>query len=665
MRKTSKAVGYCALIGFVLLIYSALWYISEKVEYKYLGNNFNMVSYVAMLFLIAAFVCVLLFLSFRRERNKLLSSGNPGNDHRLDRILAIAMFVCGIAFLYLVYLNENSIYPANSGAGHLRSMVSRPVYSVLMGCLFVLFVLFFRNGAESLPSVRLLFILICAFLCAAKTFAPNPFLGSEHETNHMHAYVNSIINIANLHPFDWHTASVYGHYGLLCLPLVKLLGNSYTAVALSVSVFAFISFYCVFSVCNQWIRKNAAFFLTVLAICGIPFMIYGGEYFQVNPQRLLFPAVTLYAISKIIKKDIRGFWMWFLEAAVGILAVIWNLETGLFSIAVLCAFNLVMSLRENAKCKTILLILGKDIAFALLCFCGAYLIINLYSLLTGATQWMSLQRFIYPINSLVPVPGEQSIYKITDLRTGFVTPFSVYVVQLIIFSVTILNALRSLLSKEMPQEHKKSRILLLSVALSGLSSVIYFVNRAAYANISISWMQMMMVLGVYGGEGLSELQRTQERKDVAPFLSRLSGKMLMLLYVFVFAVEGIMGFEPYMKSQIRAYWNTETLDTVVEQGKQHIPEDVLAIGHGVPELFFQMHRNDYPALMDWSDMNSINFQKAQDLVDEAVGQQKPILIGRVSWGLDDYIMSKGYNSVWEMTAGCITFRLMEPQKAEN
>ena len=275
---------------------------------------------------------------------------------------------------------------------------------------------------------------------------------------------------------------------------------------------------------------------------------------------------------------------------------------------------------------------------------------------------MSVQRFIYPINSLVPVAGEQSIYKITDLRTGFVTPFSVYVVQLIIFSVTILNALRSLLSKEMPQEHKKSRVMLLSVALSGLSSVIYFVNRAAYANISISWMQMVMVLGIYGGEGLSELKRVQETKVAVPFLSRLSGKMLMLLYVFVFAVEGIMCFEPYFKNQINTYWNTETLDTAVGQGKHHIPEDVLAIGHGVPELFFQMHRNDYPSLIDWSDMDGLNYQKSKDMVDEAVSQQKPILIGH-AWGMEEYITEKGYHSTWEMTAGCITFRLMEPQES--
>lgn len=661
MKRTSKAFGYCLLSGFVLLIYTVLWWISENVEYKYLGNNFNMVSYAGMLLLIGAFTALLLLIYFRGIGKTSDSGPVSEKGKRWDTILAVGIAAAGIAFFYLIYVHENSIYPAGSGGGHLRSQISRPVYALCACALFAMFVLLGDHVRELSSRKRLPIILLAALLCAAKTYAPNPFLTGMHEGVHMHAYTNSIVNIASLRPLSWNNLSVYGHYGLLYLPLVKLLGNNYTAVALSIAVFAFISYYCVFSVCNDWIKNNSVFLLTILAIFAVPFMIYGGEYFQVNPQRLLVPAVTLYMISKIILKRLRGFRMWLPEIAVGILGLIWNMETGVFSIAVLCAFNLFMALRKKPGVKPAVLLLLKDAAFALCSILGAYLILNLYSFLTGATQWLSLQRTIYPLDSMT---GQGGTYKITDLRTGFVTPFSIYVLQLVIFSVVLLNAGYALFFKGGTEEYRNSRAMLLGISLSGLSSVIYFVNRAAYANISISWLQMALVLGIYAGEGMAELRRIRMKAETRPFLSRTAGKLVTLLYVFVLALEGGMRFEPYMKSQAANYWDMKAFDELAEECETKLPEELLAMGQGVPELFFQMHRDDFPVMIDWSDMDGRNYQRAKELADEYISQKKPILVSEVH-DLDEYILEKGYRTTWEHPTGNVTFRLLEPVSAEE
>lgn len=659
MRTTTKRFlrtsEYCVLSGFILLIYCIFCRVAEGVTDGVLfGKNVNLVSYILMMVLACLLIGVFLLISaWLNKRDQAIATGAERTS-RLEYILAGVIVLCAIAFLYLIYCYEGTIFPQGSHGAVLRTYISRPVYSLFMCGAFGLFLFFSRNGRESKQKARVFACVFFALICAASAYAPSPFQDSCGGMPHIHAYTNSIINVANLKPYDQYMMSIYGHYGLIYFPFVKLLGNNYTAVALTISLFTLVTYCCLFGVCNQWIKKDSVFFAAILGIMAVPLMIYrGGQFYQVNPHRLLLPALSLYMITRMIRKDKPSKWEWLWEGIVGTLGVIWNFETGVFTIAVFCAFNLFRVLSDKPTVKKVLGVIIKDVVMAVICVGGAYLIVNDYSFLTGYRHWLKPVEFTYPI-------GNKSGYRVADLRTEFVaTPFCIFVLQIVIFSAALLNVGHALCSKDAPRAYKQSRLMLLCIALSGLSAVIYYVNRQAYANISISWVQMVMVLAFFGEEGLAESLRAKEQSRIA-HVERTAGKMAALLYAFVFAVEGGLGLDSALQNRAATTWNTAKFEDLVEKGKTEFPDDVLAMGRGVPELFFQMGRTDFPSLIDFSDKNGINMEKAMALMDEASEQGRPFLFGSDAEDLKKYALKLGYGTIWEYSLGEVNFQLMYP-----
>ena len=652
---SNSGIPYCALSGFVFGLYSAV-YLFSKQEGLHFAEPFNLIAYFVILMLTVLAVGGLCLLS-RRGFGKRGSVRGLGSGGRGEAALAGLIMVGAFAFLYLVYVKENRIYPDDQAVSFIRSRVPRPVYAAAMLLLFVIYVLRGIRETGSARAGRILAVLFFSGLCAVSTYAPNPFTDAGGGIYHIHAYVNSIIHVAELRPFDAYNISIYGHYGLLYLPLVKLLGNDFTAVALSVSFFSFVSFFCLFSVCEQWIRRDSVFLLSVVAICAIPWMFYrNGQYFQVNPHRLLFPAVTVFLISRFLKGEgacgsIRRM---FREGLIGTAAVIWNLETGLVCVAVLCAFNLLLVWRREGERHAFFRVALEDGLLVLGCLGGAYLAVNLYSLLAGAAGWMSVSRFIYPMDN-------QS-YRIGELATPLCTMFSVFVLQLILFAVVLLNGARALLRREGTGAYRDARIMLLCVALSGLGAAVYFVNRTAYANITISWAQMVLALGVYGSEGLCELGAAVRRKDRQPFAARTAGKLMMLLCVFAFAVEGGLCLEPMVRKRLNTVWNRGGFEQTAEAWREALPENTLGIGCGVPELLFQIHREISPVVMDWADFNEANRARVLEAVERQTGKGMAVFLGGLT-GMEEAVAGKGYEVFRMDMIGNTTFTLMAPAEA--
>ena len=666
MRPTTKRIlrtsEYCVLSGFILLIYCVFSGVAEGItDGALFGKNVNLVSYILMMVLACLLIGVFLLISaWLNRKEALLSNGTDGSKRtvdgtsRLEYILAGVIVLCAIAFFYLIYCYEGTIFPRGSHGGVLRTYVPRPIYSLFMCGAFGLFLFFSRNGRETKRKARTFACVFFALICAACTYAPNPFSDGSGGMHHIHAYINSIVNVADLQPYDQYMMSIYGHYGLIYLPFVKLFGSTYTAMALTISLFSLVSYCCLFGVCNHWIKKDSVFFAAIFGIMAVPLMIYrSGQFYQVNPHRLLLPALSLYMITRMIRKDKPSKWEWLWEGILGTLGVIWNFETGLFTVAVFYTFNLFRVLSDRPTVKKVIGVIIKDVVMAVICVGGAYLIVNGYSFLTGYRHWLKPVEFTYPI-------GNKSGYRVADLRTEFVaTPFCIFVLQMVIFSAVLLNVGYALCSKDSTRAYKQSRLMLLCIALSGLSAVIYYVNRQAYCNISISWVQMVMVLAFFGDEGLAETLRAKEQGRIA-HVGRTAGKMAALLYAFVFAVEGGLGLDATLRNRASTTWNTAKFEDLVAKGKEEFEDDVLAMGVGVPELFSQMGRTDLPSLIDFSDMNGINMEKAMELMDEASEQGRPFLFGSDTKSLKQYALELGYGTIWEYSIGEVTFQLMYP-----
>ena len=649
MRDNGKTWGYCALSGFVLLLYSVFYLCSKDARGVLLGGNYNLISYVIMLLLVCAFIGVILLIcckkAFSEKKTELRES-----SVKMDRMLAGVIVLSGIAFLFLVYLMENTVLPEGSANQYIRSQISKPFYAVLVCFAFAVYIIIASKYGITVKKGRWLAGTFFAALCAFCCYSPNLFSDDYY---HIHAYTNSIVHVANLNPFDQSNISIYGHYGLLYLPFVKLFGNDYTAIALSIALAAFASYYFVFDVCNKWIRKDSVYFLSILAICTIPMMFYrNSQYYQVQPHRLLFPAASLFFVSRTVQGNGLNRKIWLGEFIIGTLGVIWNLETGIIAIAVFCLFNLAMEKSGGSDHKSRMVrIILKDIALSAGCILGAYLTINLYSFAVGSRRLMSFGRFIFPLDN-------QS-YQIDELKTPLCTPFCVYMIQLIVFSCVMLNASQALFRKDVSTEYRKSRIVLLCVAISGFGSAVYFVNRMTYANIAISWIQMILAMGILGDEGLTELSaKDEEGKE--RFYSRIAGKMVLLLYVFAFAIEGCMGFETTIQKRLSTSWDTGAVEEFTRTEASEINEypDILAFGYGVPELMFQIHRNDVIPMIDWSDMNEETDDRVDALAHEYAALKKPIFVSIDYWA--NFVESWGYSRK-DYDIGKLHFALLLPK----
>ena len=597
---TIICVFYSMLCICIFSIYYTITSMPYNKDAVFAGLNTNLMIYVLMLGSIYL-IFLLLFLLYEKKKDSFTPIKYDGffatKKQAIDHLSAIILFTIGILFFYKIYSNENYIYPYWSGRYYIREQVSKPMYSMITCALFVHFVLFSRNSNCSRTYIRITFGIIVALLCSFLAYAPNPFFDKGGGLYHIHAYTNSIINIARFKPYDQYNLSIYGHYALLYLPIVKVLGNDYTAVALSISIATFITYFCSFVICSKTIENDWCYVLTVTAICAVTVMFYsGGQYYQVNPHRLLFPIITLFAVLLFLDKKPRLIMRWGLELLLGSMALIWNIETGLFAIVTFCVFN-IMTDDEN-RIQSVL----KCIVLLTSCFALSYTVVNFYNFLVGAETWMTWKRFIYPIGS--------DTYSINSLTLEFPTPYSVFVLQMMVFLLALMNATIHL--KENRSEHyKNSRILLACTAISGLGSLSYFANRAAYSNIAISCIQMLVIAGIYGSEAINEIDAAclveygYKRNDF-----RVSGKLLMLFCVFIFAMETTLSFGNTISNRISTTWKTEELHLFLNEMNEMIPDETVGMGKGVPELFFQLGRDPMCVLTDWSDMNDENIQEA-------------------------------------------------------
>lgn len=466
----------------------------------------------------------------------------------------------------------------------------------------MLFFFFAKNSGCSKSGVRLAFGALVAALWSILVYAPNPFFDTGGRLYHAHAYTNSIMNVARLKPFDNYNLSIYGHYGLLYLPLVKLLGNNYLAIATSISIFTFITYYCVASTCEKTIENDYCYIFSIVAMGITPVMFNtGGQYYQINPHRVLFPAVSLFSVVMFQRKQFSQLTRYIIEIALGTVALIWNVETGLVSIATLALYNILSDF--NVERKPFMTGI-KCLIFVFSCAVFSYLLVNAYSFLTGAHTWMPWKRFIYPIAS--------DTYSITALSMKWPTPYSLFVLQLIVFSLALMSVL-FLYAQKRTERPGDTSIFLACTAVSGLGAVSYFANRAAYANIAISCVQMLIITGTYGGEAIIALRSNSimRKRNIL----QLSGKLFMLFCTFIFGVETILLFGITLSNRINGNWKIEEFKHFLTTVDELVPANTVGMGRGVPELFFQLGRDTKCVLTDWSDMNSENLERAHDILE--------------------------------------------------
>ncbi len=568
------------------------------------GHNYNFIAYLAgavgtfLLYVLLSGLPKLLFSRLGIDDRKVFA------PWFLD-LMYLAVFLLMLFYMYKIYRDETIHFPGDVTASYLRQMMPYKPYYLFILLLAVLSL--YAMGAQSNMRRRIVMIFLFSVINALMLFAPNFTADKGGGTQHIDAYTTTITNIAHLIPFSKTNMSIYGHYPLLYLPLVKLLGNNYTAIALSIALFALLTYAAVFCAASYFLKNDWLLFLAVSAITGTTTILNRrGQYYQINPHRLLFPALVLLYVAWLYSgRGLSAKTRRLLELLLGGLAILWNLETGLFSVVILIALH-IYDLAQKKQFFSVKLLIELLIAAvqAVLSFALAFILVGIYNVAVGGSFGTVLD-FIYPMFS--------GTYQVNNLRLPLPGPTALYVLELIVFVLSAVFFFVRQFSKD--ETGSAYDAMVFATSLSGCASIVYFLNRTALGNMSIQHIQMALLLALLCAPVI-EGERTplpQLLSQPPAFFALLSSFFFYVGLVW-FAFEALITLPVCASNRAQATWNQAALNQMAAEIAQVVPKDTLAYGIGLPQMYQQLGWDTRCHTIDTLDMNDINREYRDQLI---------------------------------------------------
>lgn len=611
-----------------LLTICAMW-LYIRSEYNGTFGKYNIIAFIS----ISAFymVCIILFyVMFYKCR----LFGKGAYLEKLIKLVTVMSFLFFGGLFVSVYFMETKVF-AYENFKLIRHIL--PPYFYIIFILLVSWGMFtlVRKNMNFYGGGRTFVAGLLSFAMGILFYAPNVFLDTYGSIFHTHAYQNSIINVMELQPYSDYSTSIYGHYGLFYYPLVKLFGDDMRAISISIAVIGVFAFACMFYVLSCLMKKDVVFILTCLAVCAGEVEFYwSGQYYQMAPHRWVFPALLLAIVCRSTvlscKKEKLIFHILLC------MSMIWNLETGIVLEGAYICYSIYSDIQYEGKINLKILksffysIISVSIDFAM-----GYILVNIYNLLTGGS-WNSIIDYIFPFMS--------NKYSIDSLTTPLPGIASFYMMEMLIFLGTSVWCIMKLFTKE--HENEKVFRSLFFNALSGLGGMVYFINRTAYANITICHFQTVVILGIfidtYWRKKTDVHFKSFLRNDVEKLL-RSFVAVLSLIVVTALSVSTIFYYGGALTRRVNNSWRADEFIEFAEQVDENVPDGVMAFGMGVPEIYFQLGRDTRCHVLDWSDMNEYVREKIlAELKDEKV-------LFAQEGALNYMFPDQNYKILWDIT----------------
>ncbi len=612
----------------IVYIISSLWIIGLLTFLQSLpqnctgiihGINYNYFVYFAVA--VSAFGVFLICRFF-------FCKNDFSNKQALFSFAYIVSACATMIFLYIIYDREtqDTIASYDWRLGFIREDYPHPLFAVCMLIAISVCGVVIRNKIRVHICLRYLFSLILAFVGGTFAYAPNPFQNGIWGVYHIHAYTNSIVHIANLEPYDDIVKSIYGHYAMVYFPFVRLLGDDFYAIARTIAVFTFVVYFCAFYVLINTVKDDLLCIFSMIAVLGTSITFMGkGEYFQIMPHRCLFPIVVLAFIVWHNKHRSIKYIFAIGCLLLGMFSILFNLETGLVC-AIVLAIAFFLDKPRNGFIKWIK---GMVIAaiFCVVCFVGAYLLVNAYNLKVDGS-WNSIKTFIFPIAS--------EGYNMQEiLRTPIPKPLTGFMVHIVVFLVTAFSAFLKLIKCDDCERDKTYFRLIISIC--GMGVFTYFINRTVGFGLSISHIQLIILLAVYADMFVSLLPDKVRMKRAPEETYIFLFSMIAFELVIWFALEGIMGVGNIIENHRDTVWDKSSLEIDIENFAQWKPDNATAIGIGVPELYYQIGEDVGLVLTDWGGtIDHPGFMKLGRFLENETDE---VIVGDVyaiEWALEDY-----------------------------
>ncbi len=571
MKENKRGVNLLS-VGVMLLLEAVwlfIWLYTDLIKNRIPASiNFDVLYYISSVLL--AFLSFIGVHALFERKLSMAFSDNKKRELFLE-LSALILFAAagGSAFLWeknVVYAGDQYM-PLHTGRGLEWGFLL--VSALLLGLICYLW----RSPRFHSPhNINLWpFYFVLAVLAGYAVYQPNS-LNVYYNLYHADAYFHSIYRVVHFKPYDAVNACVYGFYGILVGPVVRLLGGSFQMCVAVMAVLMASCMLCCFYVLNKMTSHTLLRILGSIGILSALTASSANIYLQTYPGRLLFPAYTLALIVWKEQPGRREKGIWRIPALILlVLSMVWSLESGVGCVLAFVGSELVHLLQEHSLCEAALWKKAAKAAVYLpVSFLGAYGIVNLYDL-AAARKFISIKDFLFPFagNSYV-----------NDLRIALDTfPSFWMLVCLLIFASIILV----LLSTDLCGRRKTNprMVYLAGVTILGAVQMVYYVNRSVRANLFLILPASVLMI-VCLTEELS-LKSIWNRDSLGNGIFRAvsASQVLVLLLVAVMGVEGSLFFG----AERRKTRDMDEIAGYLEYVQNEIPRDTPGIGIGVSELY--------------------------------------------------------------------------------
>ncbi len=548
----------------------------------------------------AVFVCIAIlsyFILNQRKSKEGLFSG---------KVWSISAIVLLAVWMILFYVNETNTEHALSGSELIRRSFPFPLWITLMilgtaVCLFALR----REAKEKTLKIRKRIRVVASLAFTVGTsiqfYAPNIFRDIQGGTYHSHAYTNSIINACWLIPYSEDMESLYGHYGILFMPVLKLLHKCFhvdylTGIFVVSAVIAGISILLFLYVLDYFAQNDLIFYLGMLAVGEEYFMLMqGGVYLQVHPHRMIFPVLMTVLVLQEHKNSKKYS---VLAVILLVLSFVWSTEVGIVTMLSFALYRWIRRIMDGTpfSLRKVLLLVRALAVYVLLPFAISYLVINGYNLMAGGAV-LGFGEFMFP---LISDRGyidkiELALPDITHAWTGT--------------SVLFLGAVCPAVFKTLfpGQDERKLRPFYFFLGTMSIALMLYYVNRPVEGSMFIVLFPMLIWQAII-------LQKSQdiylgwkrEKSSVFAVPDRflfLSLRVVTAFILFIMAFDSLYSMPKAWNTSSETIWKKDELMEFAQYVYVQIPPDAVSFGEGVPELMALIDRDTHMHTTEWFYLN--------------------------------------------------------------
>lgn len=307
----------------------------------------------------------------------------------------------------------------------------------------------------------------------------------QHEGNKHHFGVllygiqQSFIGKVVLHDF----LHLYGQYPIFLTPIFKLIGLSIFKISLVFSLLTASSLSFLWFGINNLIKVKLNSFLVFVSIIYFNFVFnsLGGNelniYYQYIPLRTFFPALLLFMFSLFVNRPSRK--LLSLGTSLSVLAIFWNLDTGLIVFITWNASTLFYYLSyEKNKPKEVIL---KFLALLGISIVTLAILTTTYKLAYGV--YPAFESLFY--------------YQKIFYKTGFaMEPMSFFHMWNIVLFTYIL-ALSYSLKRFFTKQASVYSIQLFFLSILGFGLFVYYQGRSKDAVFSFVWYPAIIIMGFF------------------------------------------------------------------------------------------------------------------------------------------------------------------------